>query len=93
MTKYIAKTNNRTAIFLTNVHATFEASIQALSSIEYTRKLAIKNDPISSLHILVEDTKNLNNFIRIEKIDIALANKDRQALYHLVATVLDTLKS
>lgn len=92
MTKYISQSNNHTALFLSHLHGSFDASIQGLNAIEYHRTLAIKNDPLSSLHVLVEDTKT-HQYIRIEKHDIALANKDHQALYHLVATVLDTLKT
>lgn len=93
MSKYISKTNNRTAIFLSNFHPTFEASIAGVGNIEHNRILKIKNDPISTQHVLVQDLKNLAKTFRIEKRDIELANQSRQSLYHLLAIVLDELKA
>lgn len=91
MTIYFAKKNNKTALFLTNIHANFEESIQFLPRIEYQRQLTIQNDPVSNQHIQVINSNQPNDFIRIEKRDIQLANQDRQMLYHLLATVLNTL--
>lgn len=91
MTTYFAQKYNKTALFLMNMHANFEVSIQHVDRIEYQRKLIIQNDPISNQHIQVVNTKKPNDFIRIEKRDIEIANQDRQALYHLLATVLNTL--
>ena len=93
MSKYISKTNNRTALFLSNFHPTFEPSIAGVSTIEHNRILKIKNDPISTQHVLVEDTKNIGKTFRIEKRDVELANQNRQSLYHLLAVVLDDLKT
>ncbi|NHC02428.1 hypothetical protein G9F31_01340 [Acinetobacter sp. 187] len=92
MTKYIAKTNNRTALFLSHFYATFEESVANINKIEHNRILTIKNDPISSQHILVIDSKNPNKNFRIEKRDIELANQNRQSLYHLLTNVFDDLK-
>lgn len=91
MSKYISKTNNQTALFLSNFYGTFEESVAAVGKIEHHRILVIQNDPISSQHIIVQDTRNLHKNFRIEKHDIELANQNRQALFHLLSVVLDDL--
>lgn len=93
MSKFFAKTTNRTALILSNFHSTLEASLQGLNSIEPLRILVIKDDPISTQHILVHDHILVANSIRIEKKDVEAANKNRQELYHLLATILDQVKS
>ena len=93
MSKFLTKKVNSTALILSNFHSTFEASIQGLSHVEPQRNLIIKDDPISSHHVLVQDKILANHFIRIEKKDIEYANQNRQELYHLLSTVLDNIKT
>lgn len=93
MPKFFTKTTNRTALILSNFHGTLEASLQGLGSIEPQRILVIKEDPISTQHILVHDKVLVGNSIRLEKKDVEAANKNRQDLYHLLSTVLDQVKS
>lgn len=93
MTKYIAKKQNHTALFLTNMHANFNDNIKALNRIQVKQNLAIRDDPISKQHIHVLDLNQPQRLIRIEKQDIKIADSDRQALYHLFATVLNELDS
>lgn len=92
MSKFIAKTNNKTALFLSNFYSTFETSIANIAKVEHSRVLTIKNDPISTQHVLVSDLKHPNHVFRIETHDIEQANQNRQSLYHLLATTLDYLK-
>lgn len=92
MTKFIAKKQNHTALFLTNIHANFEGNVKALNGINPKHQLFIKEDPISKLHIQVVDSKQPHRLVRVEKQDIKNANSDRQALYHLFATVLNELE-
>lgn len=93
MTKYIAKKQNYTALFLTNMHANFKDNIKALNLMQAKQNLVIQDDPISKQHIHVLDLKKPQYFVRVEKQDIQMANTDRQALYHLFATVLNELES
>ena len=92
MTKYVSKTHHHTALLLSNFYLTFEEGIASIAKFEYHRVLNIQRDPISTQHVLVVDPKQPNQFFRIEKRDIELANQDRQALYHLLSHTLDHLK-
>ena len=89
MSKVFSKRPNRKAIVLSGFHTSFEDSINGLGLIDFKNKLTLKNDPLSSLHVLLIDIKNPQRKFRIEKADIAIADQDRHALYHLLAIALN----
>ena len=95
MTQYLTKSTNQTALELSNYYPTFEQCLTAVSNIKYQKDLRIKSDPISSQHILVESYSRgtLQDKFKIEKNAIEHANKNRLALYHLVAVTLDHFKA
>lgn len=93
MSKFIVKTTNLTALILSNAHSTFESSIQALPLNDYQRHLILKDDPLSTQHVLVQQQNSQGRQYRIEKKDIQIANTNRFELYYLLATVLNTVKS
>ncbi|WP_373350945.1 hypothetical protein [Acinetobacter bereziniae] len=95
MTTYITKSTNQTALALSNFHSTFEQCLTAVSNIKHKRDLRIKDDPMSSQHVLVQSYQSglLKGDLRIEKRAVVQANRDRLALYHLVAVVLDHFKT
>jgi len=94
MTQYLTKSTNQTALELSNFYPTFEQCLTAVSNIKYQKDLRIKNDPVSSQHILIESyyLGTLKDKLKIEKNAIQHANQNRLALYHLVAVVLNHFK-
>jgi hypothetical protein len=91
MTIYLTKSTNQVALALSNFHSTFEQCLTAVSNIQHKRDLRIRDDPMSSQHVLIESFQSglLKDSLKIEKNVVAQANRDRLALYHLVAVVLD----
>ncbi|WP_445115416.1 hypothetical protein [Acinetobacter sp. WZC-1] len=92
MTKFVTRHTSKTALILSSFHSTFENSISGLHAIKPAIQLNLRNDPVSTQHILVERLRNgtvVSDNFRLEKKDIEDANNDRQALYHLMATVLN----
>lgn len=95
MTMYLTKSTNQTALELSNFHSTFEQCLIAVSNIKHQRDLRIQDDPMSSQHVLIESYQSgaLKDRLKIEKSIVIQANRDRLALYHLVAVVLDHFKT
>lgn len=89
MTISISKQPHRNALILSNIHSTFEDSIAGLRLIDVHSRKILKEDPLSKHFVLVQDEFDYRKQYRIDKSDIAIANKDRHMLYHLLATVLN----
>lgn len=93
MSKFIVKTTNQTALILSNHYSNLESSLEALPLYEFGRHLVIRNDPLSSQHLLVQQKNLQGPFLRLEKKDVALANQNRLELYFLLATIFEKINT
>ncbi|WP_168407922.1 hypothetical protein [Acinetobacter indicus] len=95
MSRHIPKSANLTALTISHFYPSLDQCLHALFHYHQGPQLTLKNDPVSSQHVCVQQRTQgrLKKEIRLNKTEVEQANKNRLALYQLLAHVLNQFET